>query len=159
CRSASNLPFKKSPGNTSGLQSRRFLALFFALSLALSTASAQTKKKTPRKPKAPPCRVGCKPDTTTPDVITGTAEHAAANKELSVLARDLHNAGPGAYEKLSAFAGKHAADLYGARASLALGYADYQKNRGPQALAWFAKAQKDDLLREYVLFWSAQTKR
>jgi soluble lytic murein transglycosylase len=103
--------------------------------------------------------MGCKPDTTSPDVLSATAEGAAAQKELSDLARNLHNASPGAYEKLAAFAAKHADDVSGARAALALGYDDYQKNKAPQALVWLTKAQKDDLLREYALYWSAQAKR
>jgi soluble lytic murein transglycosylase len=127
--------------------------------LAVSGAEAQSKKKKSSKLKAPPCRMGCKPDTTAPDVATASAEDATAHKELAELARSLHNAGPGAYEKLSAFTAKHSTDVSGARAALALGYDDYQKNRAAQALAWFAKAQKDDLLREYVLYWSAQAKR
>ena len=48
---------------------------------------------------------------------------------------------------------------WGPRAALALGYEDYSKNRLPQALNWFAKAKKDTLLSEYVLYWSAQAKR
>jgi soluble lytic murein transglycosylase len=121
--------------------------------------AAQTKKKKSTKPKPTPCRAGCKPDTTSPDVATATPEDAATHKELSELARNLHNAAPGAYEKLSAFSTKHSGDIWGARAALALGYDDYQKNKAPQALAWFTKAKADTLLREYVLFWTAQTKR
>ena len=50
-------------------------------------------------------------------------------------------------------------NVWGARAALALGYEDYTKNRLPQALNWFAKAKNDTLLREYILFWTAQAKR
>ena len=64
-----------------------------------------------------------------------------------------------AYEKLSSFATKNASTVWGARAALALGYEDYTKNHLPQALNWFAKAKKDALLSEYVLYWSAQAKR
>ena len=71
----------------------------------------------------------------------------------------LHTAAPAAYEKLSSFATKNASTVWGARAALALGYEDYTKNRLPQALNWFAKAKKDALLSEYVLYWSAQAKR
>src|SRR5580765_406413 len=141
---------------------RRFLAFVVAalLPIVLVTGlAAQTKKKKSTKPKPTPCRAGCKPDTTSPDVATATPEDAATHKELSELARNLHNAAPGAYEKLSAFSTKHSGDIWGARAALALGYDDYQKNKAPQALAWFTKAKADTLLREYALFWTAQTKR
>ena len=121
--------------------------------------SAQTTHRRNVRAKSSPCRTGCKPDTTAPDISTSSPEDAAALKELSELARNLHNAAPGAYEKLSAFAGKHAADAWGARASLALGYDDYQKNRAQQALTWLRKAKSETLLPDYVLFWSAEAKR
>jgi len=130
-----------------------------SLLFLVSGAAAQSKHKKSPKRKATPCRIGCKPDTTAPDVATSSAEDAGAQKELSELARNLHNAAPGAYDKLSAFAKKHAADVWGARAALALGYDDYQKNKAQQALGWLAKAKGDTLLREYVLFWTAQSKR
>jgi soluble lytic murein transglycosylase len=71
----------------------------------------------------------------------------------------LHNAIPGSYDKLAAFATKHPSDIWGARAALALGYDDYQKNRSANALAWFGKAKGDTVLQEYVLYWRAQTER
>ncbi len=49
--------------------------------------------------------------------------------------------------------------MWGARAALALGYADYLKKRNKEALAWFSKAKQDKLLGDYVLYWSAQTHR
>jgi len=122
-------------------------------------ASAQTAHKKSTKHKSTPCRAGCKPDTAAPVVLTTSADDAGASRELSELARNLHNAAPKSYEKLSAFAAKHAADIWGARAALALGYDDYQKNKAPQALAWLTKAKNDSQLGEYVLFWTAQTKR
>jgi soluble lytic murein transglycosylase len=125
----------------------------------LPGASAQTKRKKGAKPKATHCLAGCRPATTAPDVSTSSPEDAAAHNELSELARNLHNAAPGAYEKLSTFAARHAADGWGARAALALGYDDYQKNRAAQALVWLSKAKGEKLLREYVLFWTAQAKR
>ena len=71
----------------------------------------------------------------------------------------MHNAAPGAYDKLAAFAGKNAGNVWGARAALALGYDDYNKNHSQQALAWLTKAKSDALLGDYVLFWTAQTHR
>jgi soluble lytic murein transglycosylase len=99
------------------------------------------------------------PQTTAPDIATTTAEDADALTQLSDLARSLHNATPGSYEKLSAFATKHANDIWGARAALALGADDYQKNRAANALAWLSKAKNETLLQEYVLYWRSQANR
>jgi hypothetical protein len=118
----------------------------------------QSKKKS-KKPKAAPCKADCGVNTSAPEITSPTPGDAAAQTELGSLARSLHTAMPGAYEKLSAFAARNAASVWGARAALALGYDDYTKNRLPQALNWFAKAKQDTLLREYVLYWSAQAKR
>jgi len=135
------------------------LAVALPLILAVPPTRAQTTRGRNVRAKSAPCRTGCKPATSVPDITTSSPEDAAAVKELSELARSLHNAVPGAYEKLSAFAGRHATDAWGARASLALGYDDYQKNRAQQALVWLGKAKGETLLPDYVLFWSAQAKR
>jgi len=63
-----------------------------------------------------------------------TPEDEAAQKELSDLARALHNSTPGAYDRLSAFAVKNTTNVWGARAALALGYEEYSKNRTAQGL-------------------------
>jgi soluble lytic murein transglycosylase len=60
---------------------------------------------------------------------------------------------------VAAFAEKHAADPWGARAALALGYFDENNNRAEKALGWFDKAAREPLLREYVLYWRAQAER
>jgi len=140
----------------------RWLAAIVAALLMVgfsAEAGAQTKRKKKSRPKSAPCRVGCQPNTTSPDVVTASPEDAATQKELSELARNLRNAGPLSYEKLAAFAAKHAADAWGARAALALGYDDYQKNKAQQALVWLGKAKNEAVLSEYVLFWTAQSKR
>jgi soluble lytic murein transglycosylase len=117
-------------------------------------------KKKSKKRKAAPCNTAdCKLSTTAPEITSPTAGDAAAQTQLGSLARGLHTATPGAYDKLSAFATKNVANVWGARAALALGYEDYSKNRLPQAMNWFTKAKNDTLLREYVLFWTAQTRR
>jgi len=142
------------------MKSGTWLVLAVALPCMLMPgANAQTSHKKKAKLRSAPCRVGCKPNTTTPDIQTSSVEDAASLAELSGLARSLRNAGPGAYEKLAAFATKHAADAWGARAALALAYDDYQKNRAQQALVWLAKAKDETLLPEYVLFYTAQSKR
>jgi soluble lytic murein transglycosylase len=144
--------------------SRTFVALLLIAGLSFGgtlDAFAQTSAKPhkSKKPKSPPCRTGCKPDTSAPQVAADTPEDEAALRELSDLARALHSGTPGAYERLSVFAVKHTTSVWGARAALALGYDDYAKNRAAQGLGWLLKAQSDSLLREYALYWSAQVER
>jgi soluble lytic murein transglycosylase len=143
----------------------RILAMVLALVLFGSApfdTLAQTprhKKKKSHKPKPVPCRTGCATDTSSAEIAPGSAEDEAAQKELSGLARALHNAAPDSYTKLSAFAAKNASNVWGARAALALGYDDYNKNHAQQALAWFTKAKGDTLLGDHVLYWTAQALR
>jgi soluble lytic murein transglycosylase len=147
--------------------SHRALGLLVSFTLLpagtpIDAATAQTvhhKKKKSGKPNAAPCRMGCTPTTSAPEITSAGPEDEAAQRELSSMSRALHNATPGSYEKLSAFAAKNASNVWGARAALALGYDDYNKNRGPQALAWFTKAKSDTLLGDYVSYWNAQTLR
>src|ERR1700722_8087689 len=131
-----------------------------ALSQTSTTAphTAPRKKKS-SKPKAAPCRTGCRTSTTAPESSATTPEEQALQKQMADLAHELHAAVPGAYDKLAAFSTKNAGNLWGARAALALGYDDYSKNRAAQALGWFNKTEKDTVLREYALFWSAQSRR
>jgi len=138
------------------------LVLIFGLSFGGAfdaLAQSNRHKRKSKKPKPTPCRTGCKPETSAPQVAADTPEDQAAQRELSDLARSVHNATPGAYEKLSAFAAKNATNAWGARAALALGYDDYSKSRSVQALGWLSKAQNDTLLREYALYWTAQAQR
>jgi soluble lytic murein transglycosylase len=115
------------------------------------------KKKKGAKPKSPPCTSGCVPDTTAPALDAATPEDAAAQKALTVLARDVRHGTPGSYEKLVAFANTNSASVWGQRAALALGYEEYSHAHAQQALAWLQKAKPDALLREYTLFWTAQS--
>src|SRR5580704_4625372 len=142
-----------------GLAMLLCVALLAAAPLDAPAQQAHSKKKKSHKPKPVPCRTGCAPNTSAPEITAATPDDEAAQRELSSLARALHNATPGAYEKLSAFAGKNAGNGRGALAALALGYDDYNKNRSQQALAWFTKAKSDTLLGDYVLYWTAQTQR
>jgi len=144
--------------------SRSLVALILIAVLSFGgafDAIAQSSKhhRKAKKPKSPPCRTGCKPDTSAPQVAGDTPEDEAAQKELSDLARALHNSTPGAYDRLSAFAVKNTTNVWGARAGLALGYEEYSKNRTAQGLGWLIKAQDDTLLREYALYWTAQAQR
>ena len=137
----------------------RFAAALAVVSLLLgSDALSQTKhKKKSSKPKPVPCRTGCMTGTADPDLASASPDDEAMQRELSSLARALRNATPGAYEKVADFSRKNAANVWGARSALALGYDDYSKNHAPQAFAWLVKAKPDALLGEYVLFWTAQT--
>ncbi len=119
--------------------------------------STTYKKKKAAKPKSPACNSGCKPDTTAPGLDAATPEDAAAQKELTLLARDVHHGTPGSYEKLAGFANKNSASVWGQRAALALGYEEYSHAHMQQALAWLQKAKPDTLLREYTLFWMAMS--
>ena len=129
--------------------------LIFCLALNLSAQTTKKKKK-PARPKSPACAAGCKPDTSAPALDAATPQDAAAQKELADLARDLHRAVPGSYDKLAAFANKNSTSVWGQRAALALGYDDYSHSKHQQALNWLQKAKSDALLLEYTLFWTAQ---
>ncbi len=122
-------------------------------------SSRHHRKKKIKKPAPVPCRVGCSPETAGPQLVAGdTPEDQALQKELAQLARDVHNAAPGAYTKLSAFASKNVANVWGARAALALGFEDNSQKHYQQALVWLNKGSGDTILREYVLYWTAQAK-
>ena len=143
---------------------RSFVALMLIIGLSFGSAFdafAQSSKhqRKSKKPKSPPCQTGCKADTSAPQVAADTPEDEAAQRELSDLARALHNNTPGSHERLSVFAGKNTTNVWGARAALALGYEEYSKSRAAQGLGWLIKAQNDTLLREYALYWTAQAQR
>ena len=144
--------------------SRSLIAITLAFALSLGStldvfAQSGQHKRRSKRPASPPCRTGCKPETAAPQLAADTPEDEAAQKELSDLARAVHNGTPGAYAKLSAFATRNTTSVWGARAALALGYEDYSKTRMAQALGWLLKAQNDTLLREYALYWTAQAQR
>jgi soluble lytic murein transglycosylase len=122
-------------------------------------AQSPRHKKKHRKAKSAPCRSGCAPATAAPEITSATAADELARRELNALSRALQADAKDAYKKLAAFAGKNADTVWGARAALALGFADYTKKHNKEALEWFAKAHMDKLLGDYVLYWSAQTHR
>ncbi len=126
--------------------------------LLAQTPSSKTKKKT-AKPKSPACRTGCKPDTTTPSLDSSTPQDAALQRDLSSLARELKHGTPGYYDKVAAFANNNSQSVWGQRAALALAYDDFTKGRPQQALTWAGKARPDALLKEYAVFWEAQSQR
>jgi len=162
-RTARFMALRKIPYYSSSML-RSLIALLLAASLSLGGAAdmfAQSSrhKRKAKKPKATTCPSGCRPEITAPSVAADTPADEAAQKELSDLARALRNGAPGSYERLSAFAVKNTASIWGARAALALGYEDNSKNRNAQALGWLLKAQNDALLREYALYWTGQAQR
>jgi soluble lytic murein transglycosylase len=128
----------------------------YAGSLDALTQTHRRKAKSD-KPKPAPCRQGCVPDDVVlePNVAV-SPEDEATQREMTDLARALHDGTPGAYEKLVAFAKKNENTIWGARAALALGAVDYEKKRAQQALAWLTKAKSDTLLGDEVLYYTAQ---
>src|SRR5215470_15217377 len=139
-------PSRKSSQNKNYRWMAMIIAVLLPFGFAAGNASAQATSKKKSRAKSAPCRAGCQPNITAQDLIAASLGDMATQKELSELARNLRNAGPGAYERLSAFAAKHTADVWGARAALALGYDDYQKNKAQQGLNWLAKAKNEAVL-------------
>jgi soluble lytic murein transglycosylase len=62
-----------------------------------------------------------------------------------------------AYAQLSAAASQKSSESLGLRAALALGFYDYGRGRYPQAAKWLAVAKTDAVLRDYALYWNAET--
>src|SRR5215831_10793126 len=150
--SAIGLKFQRESRQVSA---RRILALVLCGALFGSAptdllAQSHRAKKRSSKSKPAPCKEGCKTDTTSPELAAGTPEDGALQKELAELGRGLRTGAPVAYDHVAAFAKKHEASVWGARAALALGYQDYSKNRAQQALVWLKKAEADTMLREYA---------
>lgn len=77
-------------------------------------------------------------------------------KELNQLCRDLKKQPRLAYERLSAIALGKSSGVAGMRASLALGYFDFDKGNYAVAVKWLERAKGDPLLRDYSLYWSAE---
>ena len=89
---------------------------------------------------------------------TPSTPTAAATKQLEQLTRALKQKNSAApYAKLSALALQKSPGVVGYRAALALGYYDYGKARYAQSAKWLKIAQSDALLRDYALYWSAQS--
>ncbi|MGB8654522.1 MAG: transglycosylase SLT domain-containing protein [Candidatus Acidiferrales bacterium] len=92
-----------------------------------------------------------------------TAAHSGARPssvetQLQHWARALKEKNPqAAYAQLSALADRKSSGVFGLRAALALGYYHYSKADYPKASAWLTRAQADPLLRDYSLYWLAET--
>jgi soluble lytic murein transglycosylase len=128
----------------------------------LATLTMATPELRAAAPQNAAKKTGAKSSSKKAPVKTSTA--AAANSsatplekqlmQLSRALRDLPNAT--AYSALSAFATRNAKNEIGARAALALGYYDINRDRPELALGWLHKAAGEKMLREYVLYWQAE---
>ncbi|HEY7825894.1 MAG TPA: transglycosylase SLT domain-containing protein [Candidatus Acidoferrales bacterium] len=105
---------------------------------AAAPANANPQKPTARKTTAP--------------------RPAAKEQQIEKLARALKEKNHAtAYAQLSAIALRKSSGVLGMRAALALGYDDYSNAKYPTALKWLTEAQGDPLLRDYSLYWIAET--
>ena len=83
---------------------------------------------------------------------------SSREQQLARMSRALREKSDSAsYVALSAFATQNAKNVFGPRAALALGYHDLTRHNLGSALGWLRKAADEKLLREYVLYWHAQT--
>ena len=83
---------------------------------------------------------------------------AAKEQQIEKLARALKDKNhASAYAQLSTMALRKSSGVLGMRAALALGFDDYSNAKYPAALKWLTKAQGDPLLRDYSLYWTAET--
>ena len=124
----------------------RWLSVVALSLIFVFAASAQSQRKPHPSRRAPS------------DTTASKAPTASTVTQLQDLSRALKKRNPAAaYDKLSAFANQNSKNAYGARAALALGYYDYSKTNFGLAAKWLARAQSDPLLREYALYWNAET--
>jgi peptidoglycan lytic transglycosylase len=127
--------------------SGRLLGATGALLFVCSVCLAGTAQKAPDKKAAP----------------THSSTHRSAHapslseKQLEKLARMLKDTKSNwAYHRLSSLAEEKYSGALAARAALALGFFDYNNQHYTQAAKWFARAQKDPLIGDYGLYWSAE---
>jgi len=134
----------------------RAVAVLFVFSVAVCSAPAAFAQHASQGQVHPPAPSRTKKPAASSE--SAPAPSAAGTKQLEQLTRALKQKSPGAaYARLSAFALQKSSGLLGYRAALALGYYDYGKAHYPQAANWLKIAQSDALLRDYALYWSAQT--
>jgi len=123
-------------------------------------AAPRARAQTPAKPaKKPPTKSATKSaPSKKPRADTGTASGAdLLERQLTQLCHALRDSpNETTYSALSAFAARNAKNETGARAALALGYYDLNREKPDLALGWMRKAVGEKLLREYVLYWQAQ---
>jgi soluble lytic murein transglycosylase len=97
----------------------------------------------------------------TPGSPRGKSSQAdPAELELDKLAHALKDKDTVAnYQKLAAFAKKFSKSPFGSRAALVLAFHDFNRRKFSDARRWLDLARQDALLREYAIYWSAQTER
>jgi peptidoglycan lytic transglycosylase len=126
--------------------SGRLLRATGAMLLVCFVCFAGTAQKVPAK-KMP----------ASPATQRSTHRSSLSEKQLEKLARMLKDTKSNwAYARLSSLAEEKYSGVLGARAALALGFFDYNKQRYTVAAKWFARAQKDPLVGDYGLYWSAE---
>jgi soluble lytic murein transglycosylase len=134
-------------------------ALCFAAAPQNRAQAPAAATKTPTKKSAAKSSAKARtPRTAAPGVPPAASPASdASERQLGQLARALRNS-PNAttYSALSAFAARNAKNEIGARAALALGYYDLNRDKPDLALGWLRKAVDEKLLRDYVLYWQAQ---
>ncbi len=141
------------------IASFHFLTAVVAVALLL-LACRRSRAQTPAKPaKKPATKSSAKSAAAKkPAAVAAAPATDLLEKQLAQLSRALRDH-PNAttYAALSAFASRNAKNETGARAALALGYYDLTREKPDLALGWMRKAVGEKLLREYVLYWQAQT--
>src|SRR5271170_2040753 len=140
----------------------RAVAALLVFSVAVCSSPDACAQHASQSQIHPPASTNAKKPAASPDSArvpsTPSTPSAAATKQLEQLTRALKQKNSAApYAKLSALALQKSPGVVGYRAALALGYYDYGKAHYPQSAKWLKIAQSDALLRDYALYWSAQS--
>src|SRR5277367_1279801 len=139
----------------------RAVAARLVFSVAVCSSPAAFAQHASQSRVHPPASTNVKKPAASSDsarASSAPAPSAAATKQLEQLTRALKQKNSAApYAKLSALALQKSPGVVGYRAALALGYYDYGKAHYPQSAKWLKIAQSDALLRDYALYWSAQS--
>ena len=140
----------------------RAVAALLVFSVAVCSSPDACAQHASQSQIHPPASTNAKKPAASPDSArvpsTPSTPSAAATKQLEQLTRALKQKNSAApYAKLSALALQKSPGVVGYRAALALGYYDYGKAHYAQSAKWLKIAQSDALLRDYALYWSAQS--
>src|SRR5271168_3675144 len=140
----------------------RAVAALLVFSVAVCSSPDACAQHASQSQIHPPASTNAKKPAASPDSArvpsTPSTPSAAATKQLEQLTRALKQKNSAApYAKLSALALQKSPGVVGYRAALALGYYDYGKAQYAQSAKWLRIAQSDALLRDYALYWSAQS--
>jgi peptidoglycan lytic transglycosylase len=139
----------------------RAVAALLVFSVAVCSSPAAFAQHASQSRVHPPASTNAKKPAASSDSArapTVPAPSAAATRQLEQLTRALKQKNSAApYAKLSTLALQKSPGVVGYRAALALGYYDYGKAHYAQSAKWLKIAQGDVLLRDYALYWSAQS--